>query len=98
MPETAAASTSVSQKACHTPSAPSQLHSSAASGMMKITYRHSAMTSDSAPLPSHSSAPEAVVETAEITKPILMMRSAVCPAAMVSGFWVNSPISCPEAN
>ena len=39
MPETAAASTSVSQKACHTPSAPSQLHSSAASGMMKKLFQ-----------------------------------------------------------
>ena len=29
--------------------------------------------------------------------PMLMMRKAVRPAAMVSGFWVNSPISCPEA-
>ena len=33
----------------------------------------------------------------EMTKPMLMMRRAVCPAAMVWGFWVNSPISCPEA-
>ena len=49
------------------------------------------MTSDSAPLPSPSSAPETVVETAEMTKPMLMMRRAVCPAAMVWGFWVNVP-------
>ena len=58
MPETTAASTSVSQKACHAPSAPSQLHSSAASGMMKTTYRHNEMTRDSVPLPRPSSAPE----------------------------------------
>lgn len=55
------------------------------------------MTSDCVPLPRPSSAPEAVVDTAETTKPMEMMRRAVRPMAMVSGFWVKRPISVPEA-
>ncbi len=56
------------------------------------------MTSDSAPLPRPSSAPEEVVDTAETTKPRQMMRRAVWPMVMVSGLEVNSPISGREAN
>ena len=56
------------------------------------------MTSDSAPLPRPSSAPEEVVDTAETTKPRQMMRRAVWPMATVSGLEVNSCISGREAN
>ena len=44
-------------------------------------------------MPSPSSAPPAATETEETRKPALMMRSASAPARMLSGFWVNSPIS-----
>ena len=84
-------STSVIQKACQTPVGPSWRQSSHASGMMKMTYRQREMTSEAAPLPRPSSAPEEVVDTADTTKPRQMMRRAVWPMAMVSGLEVNRP-------
>ena len=49
-------------------------------------------------MPRPSSAPDEVVDTADTTKPMQMMRRALAPAAMVSGLEVNSPMSCPEAS
>ena len=49
--------------------------------------------SDGTPLLSPSSAPDDVTETAETTKPPLMIRSAVAPQAIVSAFVVNKPMS-----
>ena len=51
------------------------------------------MMSEGVPMPSPSSAPEEVTDTAETMKPALMMRSAVAPASMVAGSSANSPIS-----
>ena len=85
-------STSVTQKACQTPVGPSWRQSSHASGMMKMTYRQREMTSEAAPLPRPSSAPEEVVDTADTTKPRQMMRRAVWPMAMVSGLEENRPM------
>ena len=48
------------------------------------------MTSDDMPCDSPSSVPEAVTETAETTKPKLMMRSAAAPIASVSRLSVKS--------
>ena len=56
-------STSVTQKACQTPVGPNWRQSSHASGMMKMTYRQREMTSEAAPLPRPSSAPEEVVDS-----------------------------------
>ena len=44
-------------------------------------------------MPSPSSAPDEVTDTAEITKPIQIRRSAVLPMAIVSAFSVKSPMS-----
>ena len=90
-------STSVTQKACQTPVGPSWRQSSHASGMMKMTYRQREMTSEAAPLPRPSSAPEEVVDTADTTKPRQMMRRAVWPMAMVSGLEENRPMRGAEA-
>ena len=89
-------STSVTQKACQTPVGPSWRQSSHASGMMKMTYRQREMTSEAAPLPRPSSAPEEVVDTADTTKPRQMMRRAVWPMAMVSGLEENRPMRGAE--
>ena len=68
-----------------------------ASGMMKMTYRQREMTSEAAPLPRPSSAPEEVVDTADTTKPRQMMCRAVWPMAMVSGLEENRPMRGAEA-
>ena len=86
---------SATQNAFHTPTGPNSRLSKNAAGRMTTMYRHREITSEGVPLPSPSSAPEAVTETAETKKPALMMRSAVSPARMVSGVCVNRPISCP---
>lgn len=86
------------QKACHTPVGPRARQSSHASGMMKNTYRHREITSDSTPLPSPSNAPEEVVETAETRKPMQMIRRAVWPMAIVSGLVEKREISGSAAN
>ena len=52
------------------------------------------MIREDPPFPSPSSAPEDVMETAEIKKPALMRVSACPPRRMVSGLLLNSPISC----
>ena len=54
------------------------------------------MTSEAAPLPRPSSAPEEVVDTADTTKPRQMMRRAVWPMAMVSGLEENRPMRGAE--
>ena len=63
--------------------------------MMISTYRNREITREGTPLPSPSSAPDDVTETADTTKPALMMRSALSPACMVSWLWVKSPINGP---
>src|SRR5699024_396882 len=91
----AAATHSVTQKACQTPTGPSAAQSAQDAGIMTTTYRSSEMTSELPPLPSPSSAPDAATDTDETRNPRLMIRSAAAPAATVSGFWVNSAISGP---
>ena len=46
------------------------------------------------PIPNPSNAPLAVTETEEIKNPRQIRRNACVPAATVSGFVVNSCISC----
>ena len=55
------------------------------------------MTRDGRPRPSASSAPDTTTDTADTTNPRQISRRAVPPAATVSGFWVNRPISGPAA-
>ena len=86
---------SVIQNAFQTPTGPMARHKKAAAGIMMNRYRNSEMMRDRVPFPSPSNAPEDVTETADTIKPALMMRRAVCPARIVSGLSVNSPISCP---
>ena len=50
------------------------------------------MIRDCIPFPNPSNAPDAVIEKVEKRKPRLMMRSAVCPIRIVSGFVVKRPI------
>ena len=59
-----------------------------------MTFRQREMIREDPPFPSPSSAPEDVMETAEIKKPALMRVSACPPRRMVSGLLLNSPISC----
>ena len=59
-----------------------------------MTFRQREMIREDPPFPSPSSAPEDVMETAEIKKPTLMRVSACPPRRMVSGLLLNSPISC----
>ena len=85
---------SVIQNAFQTPTGPMILHKSEAAGMMMNRYRNSEIMRDWVPFPSPSNAPEDVTETADTINPALMMRRAVCPARIVSGLSVNTPISC----
>ena len=54
------------------------------------------MTKDSVPCPSPSKRPLAVTDIEETRNPILIIRRAVHPRAMVSELEVNSPISQEE--
>ena len=60
---------------------------------MTATYRISEMTSDCAPLPSPSSAPEAATDTVETRNPAQRIRSAWPPSTTVSGLSVKRAIS-----
>ena len=66
--------------------------------MMNSVWRRSEMTSEGTPIPSPSSAPQAMTETEEITKPRLIVRKAALPAAIVSAFCENSPINSAGTN
>lgn len=84
MPQlTAAATASVTQKACQTPLAPSTRLSRKAAGMMSTAYRSREMRREGPPIPRPSRAPQEITDTDEMMNPILMIRSAVLPAAMV---------------
>ena len=93
-----AVTVSVIQKACQTPAAPRMRHRRNADGMIMAAYLHREMSSDWNPFPIPSSAPADVTETAETTKPALMMRSAVFPLMTVSGLSVNRAIRFPDAS
>ena len=60
---------------------------------MITTYLRSVMTNEDIPFPSASNAPAQTTDTAEITNPRLMMRSAFAPSAMVWLLFVNIPIN-----
>ena len=55
-------------------------------------YRESEIIKDCTPFPRPSKAPEEVMETEDTKNPILMIRRAVFPASIVSGFVVNNQI------
>ena len=88
-----AVTTSVIQNAFHTPVGPVSLQRKNASGSIIAINLHRDIISDGMPMPSPSSAPDQVTDTAEITKPIQIRRSAVLPMAIVSAFSVKSPMS-----
>ena len=88
----AAERTSVTQKLCQTPSAPSHKLSSQAVGKITTKYREREMAKLGNPFPNPSKAPEEVTDTAEMKNPALMIRRARPPIWMVSGFWVKRPI------
>lgn len=67
---------SVTQKAHHTPSAPANLLRSQAVGIMKTRFRSRDKNRDGNPFPRPSSTPEQVTETAETTNPRLMICRA----------------------
>ena len=69
--------TSVIQNAFHTPVGPVSLQRKNASGSIIAINLHRDIISDGMPMPSPSSAPDEVTDTAEITKPIQIRRSAV---------------------
>ena len=71
---------SVIQNAFQTPTAPKNLLSKNAVGMITTTYRQSEISNEGVPFPSPSNAPEDVTETAETINPAPMMRKAVSPA------------------
>ena len=93
--EIAAVTASVIQNACHTPTAPIKRLTINAAGMITTTYLHNEMISECTPFPRPSSAPLQITDTDEAMKPRLMTLSATLPACIVTGFAVNSPISCP---
>lgn len=93
--EIAAVTASVIQNACHTPTAPIKRLTMNAAGMITTTYLHNEMISECTPFPRPSSAPLQITDTDEAMKPRLMTLSATLPACIVTGFAVNSPISCP---
>mgnify|MGYP000113947879 FL=1 len=66
--------------AFQTPTAPKNLLSKNAAGMMTTTYRQREISKEGVPFPSPSNAPEDVTETAETINPAPMMRKAVSPA------------------
>ena len=82
--------TSVIQNAFHTPVGPVSLQRKNASGSIIAINLHKDIISDGMPMPSPSSAPDEVTDTAEITKPIQIRRSAVLPMAIVSAFSVKA--------
>lgn len=88
--------TSQIQKAFHTAPGPAQKHSRYAAGIITIIYLNNEITRDWVPLPSPSNAPEAVTEIADGINPILIIRNAVVPSLIVSGFSVNIPINDPD--
>ena len=71
---------SVIQNAFQTPTAPKNLLSKKAAGMMTTTYRQREISKEGVPFPSPSNAPEDVTEPAETINPAPMMRKAVSPA------------------
>ena len=67
---------SVIQNAFQTPTAPKNLLSKNAAGMMTTTYRQREISKEGVPFPSPSNAPEEVTETAETINPAPMMRNS----------------------
>lgn len=56
------------------------------------------MAREGPPIPNPSKAPLEMMETEEITNPMLIIRRAELPAATVSALEENSAISCPGIN
>lgn len=81
-------------KAHHTPIVPIKRLNIKAAGIIKIKYRKREITRDGIPIPKPSKAPQEVTETDETINPVLIIRSAVVPAWIVSIFEVNRLISC----
>ena len=68
---------SVIQNAFQTPTAPKNLLSKNAAGMMTTTYRQREISNEGVPFPSPSNAPEDVTETAETINPAPIMRTSL---------------------
>ena len=94
--ENTAVTSSVSQNACHTPTAPAMLLRTSAAGMITSTYLQSDIISDGSPLPRPSSEPVAVTDTDDTINPIQSILSASPPFVTVSAFSVNIAVSCSE--
>ena len=92
---TAAAITSVIQKACQTPTGPHSRLRTKASGRMTTAYRSREMSREGPPIPRPSRAPQEMTDTEEMMNPTLMIRRAVLPTAMVWALEENSPIRLP---
>ena len=61
--------------------------------MMTATYLNIDIISEGIPLPSPSSAPEAVTDTEDTINPALIILKAAAPADIVVSLEVNNPIS-----
>ena len=77
--EMMAHSSSVIQKACHTPEAPIKRLSQNAAGTMISKYRHREIIREGIPMPKPSNAPEETMDTEDTINPALIMRRAAAP-------------------
>lgn len=67
---------SLTQKACHTPTAPKTLEKIYASGRIQTIYLNKEMINDPFPFPNPSNTPQTMTETEDTKKPQLMIRNA----------------------
>ena len=88
-----AVTNSVIQNECHTPTASKNRLKIKAMGMISKAYRSREMIKEGPPIPNPSNAPQEMMETEETTNPILIIRRAVLPAAIVSELVENRPIN-----
>ena len=83
---------SATQKACQTPTAPKNRLKINAAGIIITIYLQREITSEGKPLLSPSRAPQDVTDTADTTKPALIILKAVAPSFTVSLLFVNREI------
>lgn len=88
-----AVTNSVIQNACHTPTASKNRLKINATGIINSAYLSKEITKEGLPMPKPSKAPHEMIEMEETTNPMLIILSAVLPAAIVSALVEKSPIN-----
>lgn len=88
-----AVTNSVTQNACHTPTASKSRLKIKATGIINKAYRSREITKDGVPIPNPSNAPHEIMEIEETINPMLIIRRAVLPTAIVSALVENKPIN-----